>query len=202
MADQHHSSASDMLFDATQKTKIQAQSALSAVKKNGVFQNYVQPALERVWDLLNRTPFLLKIALLGFFGLSAVPLGCFFGFMSIVTVGCFVLGGIAFSVVEGGFVMFASTFLLPTLGVSLLIATGVGFVGFCLYMTYVVLNRVFGDSVDNQTTAATAARHGAEESKGRAEAIGQTIQHEAGHFKDNLKSVMPGGSSRPAVPRQ
>ena len=100
MAEQTYPSTTEMLHDATRMTHVQALSAFSTVRKTGVFQNYIQPVFVRVKELFNRAPLLFKIGLLGFCGLSAIPLGCFFGFMSIVTVGSFVLGGIAFSVVE------------------------------------------------------------------------------------------------------
>ena len=91
--------------------------------------------------------------------------------------------------------MFASTFLLPTLGVSLMVATGVGFVGFCLYMAYVVLNRVFGDPLDAQTAAAAAkSRHGIEDSKGRTETMGHGFQQEADQVKISSRSIIAGRS--------
>ncbi|KAF9377664.1 hypothetical protein CPB97_010028 [Podila verticillata] len=111
-----------VLATATDKTK----SLYSKVTHNWLVASYVRPAGTKVKGLYDRCPILIKVTLLALAALSAIPLACFFGFMAMVTAGCFIVGGIAFTIVEGGFATFASAFLIPTLGITGLMAFGVG----------------------------------------------------------------------------
>ncbi|KAG0339200.1 hypothetical protein BG000_002624 [Podila horticola] len=110
------------LATAQDKTK----TLYSKLTSNWVVAGYVRPAGTKVKGWYDRCPMLLKATLLALAALSAIPLACFFGFMAIVTAGCLIVGGIAFTIVEGGFATFASAFLIPTLGVTGLMAFGVG----------------------------------------------------------------------------
>ncbi|KAG0070348.1 hypothetical protein BGZ92_004489, partial [Podila epicladia] len=110
------------LATAQDKTK----SLYSKLTSNWVVVGYVRPAGSKVKSWYDRCPVLVKATLLALAALSAVPLACFFGFMTVVTAGCLIVGGIAFTIVEGGFATFASAFLIPTLGVTSLMAFGVG----------------------------------------------------------------------------
>ncbi|KAF9391070.1 hypothetical protein CPC16_004612 [Podila verticillata] len=111
-----------VLATATDKTK----SLYSKATNNWLVASYVRPAGTKVKGLYDRCPILIKVTLLALAALSAIPLACFFGFMAMVTAGCLIVGGIAFTIVEGGFATFASAFLIPTLGVTGLMASGVG----------------------------------------------------------------------------
>ncbi|KAG0358145.1 hypothetical protein BG005_002691 [Podila minutissima] len=110
------------LATAQDKTK----TLYTKLTNNWVVTGYVRPAGSKVKSWYDRCPVLVKVTLLALAALSAVPLACFFGFMAVVTAGCLIVGGIAFTIVEGGFATFASAFLIPTLGVTGLMAFGVG----------------------------------------------------------------------------
>ncbi|KAK3843599.1 MAG: hypothetical protein J3R72DRAFT_440376 [Linnemannia gamsii] len=58
------------------------------------------PAVNYARTKYQASGLLVKITIITFLALSAVPLACFAGFMGIVTLGCLIVGGIAFSVVE------------------------------------------------------------------------------------------------------
>ncbi|KAG0334660.1 hypothetical protein BG004_000320, partial [Podila humilis] len=110
------------LTTAQDKTR----SLYSKLTNNWLVTSYIRPVTNTLVGWYDRSPFLVKITLLALAALSAVPVACFLGFMSLVTAGCLVVGGIAFTIVEGGFATFASAFLIPTLGVTALMAFGVG----------------------------------------------------------------------------
>lgn len=87
-----------VLATATDKTK----SLYSKVTNNWLVASYVRPAGTKVKGLYDRCPALVKVTLLALAALSAIPLACFFGFMAVVTAGCLIVGGIAFTIVEVG----------------------------------------------------------------------------------------------------
>ncbi|KAG0054668.1 hypothetical protein BGZ83_010688 [Gryganskiella cystojenkinii] len=179
--------AKEMLQEATSQVGDLSRSTVAAVEKTGIYQKYIQPNFTRLKAAFDKAPYLIKVGLVLVTGMSAVPLGLFAGFMSIVTVGCLILGGIAFSVVESGFATFGSLFLLPTLGVTLLIASGVGFIGFCLFATYVVLNKIFGDRPDPTMVALREKiMDEGEEARGRF----QDVVHSAGHQASQIKTAL------------
>ncbi|KAF9349433.1 hypothetical protein BGX34_001801 [Mortierella sp. NVP85] len=122
----------------TQRVGESAQSALSTMQRSSLVQRYVSQPSKWVANKYQQSPTPVRFLLMGFGAMSAIPIGCFLGFMGVVTLGCLVVGGIAFTIVEGGFALLGSAFLLPTLGVTLLIACGVGIVSLCLYCCYVV----------------------------------------------------------------
>ncbi|KAG0082627.1 hypothetical protein BGZ93_002346, partial [Podila epicladia] len=84
------------LATAQDKTK----SLYSKLTSNWVVVGYVRPAGSKVKSWYDRCPVLVKATLLALAALSAVPLVCFFGFMTVVTAGCLIVGGIAFTIVE------------------------------------------------------------------------------------------------------
>ncbi|ORZ08749.1 hypothetical protein BCR41DRAFT_373056 [Lobosporangium transversale] len=100
--------------------------------------------------------------------MSAIPLGCFTAFMSLVTLGCLIVGGIGITIVEGGFAILGSAFLLPALGVALLIACGVGLVALFAYTAYTVICyviaffRIAPDSREVRRQASEMAERGKE----------------------------------------
>ncbi|KAF9409593.1 hypothetical protein BGZ94_001901 [Podila epigama] len=96
------------------------------VTSNKMMQSYIMPAARGTKSYYDRSPFVVRATILALVVLSAIPVACFLGFMGFVTAGCLVVGGIAFTIVEGGFATFASAFLIPTLGVTALMAFGVG----------------------------------------------------------------------------
>ncbi|KAF9931665.1 hypothetical protein FBU30_009726 [Linnemannia zychae] len=114
------------------------QSALESAKQMGVIQRYVIRPSGYVKQRYTQAPMTIKVGLVGFGAMAAIPLGCFFGFMSLVTLGFLIIAGIAFAIVEGGFAMFGSVFLLPVLGVALLVTCGVGLVSLVAYVCYVM----------------------------------------------------------------
>ncbi|KAI8356959.1 hypothetical protein B0O80DRAFT_446224 [Mortierella sp. GBAus27b] len=84
--------------------------------------------------------------------------------MGVVTVGCLIVGGIAFTIVEGGFAMFASAFLLPALGFVLLITGALGLFGLTIYGIYrvgaSVIGMIWGPGQSQEVQH--AVEHGAE----------------------------------------
>ncbi|OAQ24174.1 hypothetical protein K457DRAFT_1880849 [Linnemannia elongata AG-77] len=104
-----------------------------------IVQRYVFPPAGYLKNRYVQAPTGVKIGVIGFGAMSAIPLGCFMGFMGLVTLGCFIVGGIGFTIVEGGFAMFGSVFLLPALGVSLLVACGVGLISMVAYIGYLMV---------------------------------------------------------------
>jgi len=93
-------SAKEMLNVATAKASEATRSSGAAVDKTGFFPKYIQTNFVRIRGLFDNSPYPVKVGLLIIGGMSAIPLGIFVSFMTMVTIGCFVLGSIAFSVVE------------------------------------------------------------------------------------------------------
>ncbi|KAF9136505.1 hypothetical protein BG015_003104, partial [Linnemannia schmuckeri] len=123
------SSARDIMTDASLKVSETTQNTVSAVRRSGPVQNYIVPAFNYTCQRYQASGPLVKITLMTFMALSAIPLACFTGFMGVVTLGCLIVGGIAFTIVEGGFAMFGSAFLLPALGVVCLVSAALGLFG-------------------------------------------------------------------------
>ncbi|KAG9061160.1 hypothetical protein KI688_007498 [Linnemannia hyalina] len=125
----------DQARDATHETPqivaSKAQSALESVNQMGIVQHYVFPPAGYLKNLYVQAPTSVKIGVVGFGAMSAFPLGCFMGFMGFV-----------------GFAIFSLVFLLPALGVSLLVACGVGLVSMVAYVGYLlscaVLSMIWG----------------------------------------------------------
>lgn len=92
--------AKEMMLDESKKAAEKAMSSFRAVANTGFCKNVLLPFWNGVKSLYNRAPLLARVGILIVVGMSIIPVGCFAGFMTIITVGCFVLGAIAFSVVE------------------------------------------------------------------------------------------------------
>ncbi|KAF9092742.1 hypothetical protein BGX23_003957 [Mortierella sp. AD031] len=137
-------SARDIMTDASLKVTETTRDTVSAVKRSGPVQNYILPAFNYLRTRYNNSSILVKITVMTFAVLSAVPLACFIAFMGVITLGCLIVGGIAFSVVEGGFAMFGSAFLLPALGVVCLVSAALGLFGLVMYAGYMFTCYVIG----------------------------------------------------------
>ncbi|KAF9906621.1 hypothetical protein EC991_000422 [Linnemannia zychae] len=124
--------------DAPHVMATKAQSALDSIKQWSLIQRYVMSPAGYLKQRYIRAPRIVKIGLIGVGAMSAIPLACFAGFMAMVTLGLLIVGGIAFTIVESVFAMFGSIFLLPTLGVSFLVACGVGLVSLVAQVCYVI----------------------------------------------------------------
>ncbi|KAI1309131.1 hypothetical protein EDD11_004142 [Mortierella claussenii] len=127
-----------MAEDTQQKVTETTRSALTTVQSSGIVQRYVRPSYQYLKQRYDNSPLLVRLLVITFGAMSAIPMGCFTAFMSVVTLGCLIVGGIAFTIVEGGFAMFGSAFLLPALGVAFLISCGVGLVVLVAYTSYIV----------------------------------------------------------------
>lgn len=92
--------AKEVAQEAPQIVASKAQSALESVKNMGIVQRYVLPPVGYLKQRYVQAPVTIKIGLIGFGAMSAIPLGCFLGFMSLVTLGCLIVGGIGFTIVE------------------------------------------------------------------------------------------------------
>ncbi|KAF9958517.1 hypothetical protein BGZ72_000268 [Mortierella alpina] len=158
--------AQDMSATVTDKTV----SMVTALRNTSIAQNYVVPVLRRVRQTYDQSHWILKVFFASAFAMSAVPVLCFLAFMSVVTVGCLIVAAIAFTIVEGGFSLFGSVFLMPALGVTFLLAGGVALMFFVLWsgyrMTLTVVGFVWGPGqqrrVEDKTEQWTAAIPGAE----------------------------------------
>ncbi|KAG9067521.1 hypothetical protein KI688_012304 [Linnemannia hyalina] len=130
--------ARDATHEAPQIVASKAQSALESVNQMGIVQHYVFPPAGYLKNLYVQAPTSVKIGVVGFGVISAFPLGCFMGFMGFVTLGSLIVG----------FAIFSLVFLLPALGVSLLVACGVGLVSMVAYVGYLlscaVLSMIWG----------------------------------------------------------
>ncbi|ORZ28625.1 hypothetical protein BCR41DRAFT_391071 [Lobosporangium transversale] len=136
------SSSAREMMDESEELQEKARSTLDTVRRSGIVQNYIMPTVNWVRQKYSSAPMLIRITLMSFFILSAVPLACFAGFMGVVTLGCLIVGGIAFTI--GGFAMFASAFLLPALGLVLLITGALGLFGAVVYAGYSLTSYVVG----------------------------------------------------------
>lgn len=84
----------------SQRVGESAQSALSSMRHSNLVQRYVNPPSAWVANKYQQSPAPVRFLLMGFGAMSAIPIGCFLGFMGVVTLGCLVVGGIAFTIVE------------------------------------------------------------------------------------------------------
>jgi len=92
--------AHDIMEDTSVKVTESTQAALDTVKRSGVVQNYAMPMVRYVRQKYDQSPMVIKVALVSFGALSAIPVTCFLGFMAMITLGCLIVGGIAFTIVE------------------------------------------------------------------------------------------------------
>ncbi|KAF9579521.1 hypothetical protein BGW38_004183 [Lunasporangiospora selenospora] len=115
-----------------------AKSVVIKMKDSSPVQNYMLPAVRSGIQIYRQSSTSIKVGLLSFGAMGVIPLGCFIGFMAIVTLGCLIVAGIGIMVVEGGFFIFASTFLLPALGFALLIASGLTMFSLTIYGCYFI----------------------------------------------------------------
>lgn len=92
--------AHDIMTDASVKVSETTRDTVSAVRRSGPVQNYIMPAFNYTRQRYQSSGPLVKITLMTFAALSAIPLACFTGFMGVVTLGCLIVGGIAFTIVE------------------------------------------------------------------------------------------------------
>ncbi|KAF9911245.1 hypothetical protein EC991_004469 [Linnemannia zychae] len=138
------SSARDIMADTSLKVTETTRDAVSTIQRSGPVQNYVMPTYNYARIRYQNAGPLVKIIIMTFLALSAIPLACFTGFLGMVTLGCLVVGGIGFSVVEGGFAMFASAFLLPALGVVCLVSAALGLFGLVMWSGYMFTCYVIG----------------------------------------------------------
>ncbi|KAF9185030.1 hypothetical protein BGZ51_002972 [Haplosporangium sp. Z 767] len=129
---------------ASQKMTDRTKSMLSTVQNWPLVRNYIAPSCNYICSMFYRSPLLVKLSALAFMSMSAIPVGCFLGFMSMVSLGCAIVGGFAFTIVEGGFTVFASVFLLPALGVAFLMASGVGLFSLVGYTCYLIIIYLIG----------------------------------------------------------
>lgn len=99
--------------DTSIKVTESTQAALATVKQSGIVQNYVMPVARYSRQKYDQSPMVIKVALVSFGALSAIPVTCFLGFMAMITLGCLIVGGLAFTIVEvnGGSLDCAKRFL-------------------------------------------------------------------------------------------
>jgi len=93
-------SARERMEGTTIQVQEKTRGALEAVRQSSPVQRYVMPTVDWFRDKFNKSPMMIRVTMLTFALLSAVPVACFSGFMSVVTVGCLIVGGIAFAIVE------------------------------------------------------------------------------------------------------
>ncbi|KAF9972649.1 hypothetical protein BGZ73_004213 [Actinomortierella ambigua] len=135
----------DVYEVSAQKATEMTKGAAASVRESTLVRRLVVPPARFAAQTYNNSPVFVKFSLLTFAAMSTVPIACFLGFMGVVATGLLVIGGIAFAIIEGGFGLFASMFLLPALGVSLLIAGGVGLTSLFMYGSYLAI--MFGIGV-------------------------------------------------------
>ncbi|KAG0226355.1 hypothetical protein BGW42_003690 [Actinomortierella wolfii] len=116
------------------------QGVVDRVGQSTFVQRMIVTPTRFVLQKYNESPLFVKLSLATFAVLSAVPVACFLGFMGVVAVGLLVVGGLSFAIVEGGFGVFASLFLLPALGIALLVAGGVGLTALLVYASYAAIS--------------------------------------------------------------
>lgn len=113
-----HEVSEEMGSKMTENTR----QVVNTVKQFSIVQNYITPATQYVLQKYRQCPAVVRFSLLTFAALSAVPVACFTGFMAMVTLGCLIVAGIAFTIVEvrksrcfffwggeGGFPLFSSS---------------------------------------------------------------------------------------------
>ena len=88
--------AEDMGSKVTENTR----QVVNTVKQFSLVQKYITPAAHYVQQKYRQCPAVVRFSLLTFAALSAVPVACFMGFMAMVTIGCLIVAGIAFTIVE------------------------------------------------------------------------------------------------------
>ncbi|KAG0201242.1 hypothetical protein BGX28_005891 [Mortierella sp. GBA30] len=109
---------------------------LTRIQNSSLVQNYVMPRLRSLQHMYYQAHWTIKLFILSAALMGVIPLGCYVGFMGMVTIGCVIVAAIAFTIVEGGFAVFGSAFLLPALGVTFLLAGGIGLTFFVLWCCY------------------------------------------------------------------
>jgi hypothetical protein len=92
--------ARDVAQETPQVVASKAQSALESVKQMGIVQRYVLPPAGYLKNRYVHAPTSVKIGVIGFRAMSTISLGCFMEFMGLVTLGCLIVGGIGFTIVE------------------------------------------------------------------------------------------------------
>ncbi|KAH7034067.1 hypothetical protein BKA57DRAFT_476446, partial [Linnemannia elongata] len=92
--------ARDVAQEVPQVFTSKAQSVLESVKQMDVVQRYVFPPAGYLKNRYVQAPTSVKIGVIGFGAMSAIPLGCFMGFMGLVTLGCLIVVGVGFTIVE------------------------------------------------------------------------------------------------------
>lgn len=92
--------AHDIMTDTSLKVSETTRDTVSAVRRSGLVQNYIMPTFNYTRQKYQSSGSLVKITLMTFAALSAIPLACFTGFMGVVTLGCLIVGGIGFTIVE------------------------------------------------------------------------------------------------------
>ncbi|KAF9560153.1 hypothetical protein EC968_006344 [Mortierella alpina] len=136
--------AQDVSTTVTDKTA----SMVTALRNTSIAQNYILPVLRRARQTYDRSHWTFKVFVASMVAMSTVPVLCFLAFMSVVTVGCLIVAAIAFTIVEGGFSLFGSFFLMPALGVTFLLAGGVALMFLvlwsCYRMTLTIVGFVWG----------------------------------------------------------
>ncbi|KAF9947898.1 hypothetical protein BGZ70_002445 [Mortierella alpina] len=158
--------AQDVSTTVTDKTA----SLVTALRNTSIAQNYILPVLRRARQTYDQSHWTIKVFIASAVAMSAVPVLCFLAFMSVVTVGCLIVAAVAFTIVEGGFSLFGSVFLMPALGVTFLLAGGVGLLFFvlwtCYRMTLTIVGFVWGPGqqrrVEDKTEQWTQAVPGTE----------------------------------------
>lgn len=103
-------SARDAMEGTSLKVQEKTKGAIESVKRSGFVQQYILPVIDSLKVKYRRSPTVVKLTVMTFILLSAIPLACFVGFMGIVTLGCLIVGGIAFAIVEVS-LLYDGTFL-------------------------------------------------------------------------------------------
>ncbi|KAG0366495.1 hypothetical protein BGZ54_005273, partial [Gamsiella multidivaricata] len=89
-----------MTGEASHRVTETTKAALTTVQSSGFVQRYIMPSYQWSRQKYEQSPMLVRLMILGFIAMSAIPIGCFMGFMALVTLGCLIVGGIAFLIVE------------------------------------------------------------------------------------------------------
>ncbi|KAK3814500.1 MAG: hypothetical protein J3R72DRAFT_461905 [Linnemannia gamsii] len=90
--------------EAAQETPLiiptKARSALDSLKQFSLVQRYILTPAGFIRQRYVQSPLIVKVGLIGLGTMSAIPVGCFVGFMGMVTLGVLFVEGIALAVVE------------------------------------------------------------------------------------------------------
>ncbi|KAF9428652.1 hypothetical protein BGZ94_001573 [Podila epigama] len=128
--------AHEIMEDAGTKLTESTERTIAAIERSSIVKDYLGPVATYSKQKYRQLPLTVRYTVASFGLLSAIPVACFLGFMAVVTTGCLIVGGLGLTVVEGGFAMFASVFLLPALGVAVLVSGGLGLTAWTGIMTY------------------------------------------------------------------